>query len=826
MSKFLDYTGLGHFKSRLQDEIDLLDLKIGSGVEQSYTVGSLNNDGTLDTTATDIVSGYIPVVRGDTVVWYNGYEEADNSKLLCLYNSSKQFISNLAYYANSVPSRTITPQHDGVRYLRATFSSTNPDVYLSINGTTVWRRQEAIPGAQSQIDALSSGLTTTNNKVADTSALFTCDTAADVQNKVVTGNGTTLFNGMRILVKFTYANTASTAKLKFGSASAAIIYVNGSTVNPRNTWRAGETWELEYNEGSWYGQIYRPLPSEFSRRTYITALGQPGYITNAGAIASSTVSRYFSVLVRAGETVVFDAKCTNDTVAIATSNDGITITPRVTATQSAHQHIYTYTPSENCLVYLVFRNSSNGGSAYLQIINPAYNLDPYHNWISIKENGTKGYISYSTGNISESSIYRYEVFHLYLGQMIRVRCKHNGTGNTVAAISTKTGDGPIVPRVGNNGQPNDLLNASYAPYEDCDVYVCYRYDTSADDCLVYIHGVQDNPSKRPDLKVNYGIVPDEYYKNHQMDIGFADKGSTTTAQVYSAYDSLLTYDGFTKETALGTASDGQTIYAYKYTPLRPERSDTAAKYSKLAPLLFIMCGQHGWEKASTFGTYMFLKDMFENHTSDPVLAYVHSHVEMRIVPVANPYGFDHNSYLNANSVNLNRNWGTAGYTPGGSGDHYGGDAAFDQPETAAINTYWQTIKDSCFINIDFHSQSQNNASATTKISWFSLIGIANPYISPLVDASLSTVETLTEHFLVDYPDDIPTAGVCGHLGVAKYSGTDGLAETYFYEQGNMGMTLEGTNGLPSGTVLGLSVQKAMSEVLGNFLMQLFTTYSK
>lgn len=470
----------------------------------------------------------------------------------------------------------------------------------------------------------------------------------------------------------------------------------------------------------------------------------------------------------------------------------------------------------------------NGGSAtagnisvyaYVDTAVSIANDNPHINYSNQKGKGTYGYID-SSGEIHSSSVTRYIVYHLYAGQMIRVRV-NNATN--VAVISAKIGSGDITPVVMSHAYPNITQSASYTPTEDCDVYVCYNESLGNGDCWVYIHGIQNIPSTRPNLSVNFGLVPSDYYRTHQTEIPFPNKSATTASQVYAAYDTLLGSQ-FTKE-QIGTASDGQSLYVYTFTPLR---ASTNSAYIKKNAQLFIICGQHGWEKASVMGTYTLMKDMFENHTTDPILSYIHSQIELRIVPVANPYGFDNMTYVNANGVNLNRNWPVNNWNGGaGTGDQYGGEAPLDQPETAAINTYWMNnMQSTCFLVLDFHTQSRYNVDTNANISWFSVIGYGYPYIQNLINAAVSTIGTITEHFLVDYAEDIPTAGVCGHTSGSIYANqTSGLAETYFTQVGNMGMTLESTDGLPQGEIDGKNVQTQASELLANFLMRVFNEYS-
>jgi predicted deacylase len=72
-------------------------------------------------------------------------------------------------------------------------------------------------------------------------------------------------------------------------------------------------------------------------------------------------------------------------------------------------------------------------------------------------------------------------------------------------------------------------------------------------------------------------------------------------------------------------------------------------------------------------------------------------VTLYIVPLANPDGCALNSRYNANSVDLNRNWAAGDWTadaegPGGFITGSGGTAPFSEPETAALQSWLQQMR--------------------------------------------------------------------------------------------------------------------------------------
>lgn len=82
-----------------------------------------------------------------------------------------------------------------------------------------------------------------------------CSTANGTVAKVVALNGFALYNGVRVLVSFVYAQTSAQAlTLNVNSTGAKIVYVNGvatGTSNPLK-WRAAAVLEFVYFSDRWY----------------------------------------------------------------------------------------------------------------------------------------------------------------------------------------------------------------------------------------------------------------------------------------------------------------------------------------------------------------------------------------------------------------------------------------------------------------------------------------------------------------------------------------------------------------------------------------------
>lgn len=111
-----------------------------------------------------------------------------------------------------------------------------------------------------------------------------------------------------------------------------------------------------------------------------------------------------------------------------------------------------------------------------------------------------------------------------------------------------------------------------------------------------------------DKNVDFGIVANDFYWG-QHDIYSFGNAKTSTTEIYAQFDSLVNTQILSKET-IGYASDGTEMYLYQYLSPVPDFYGAAAtKRDKTKLKIIIICGQHGFEKSSIYGTLYFIKDV-------------------------------------------------------------------------------------------------------------------------------------------------------------------------------------------------------------------------
>ncbi|QNR08231.1 M14 family metallopeptidase [Macrococcoides canis] len=182
-----------------------------------------------------------------------------------------------------------------------------------------------------------------------------------------------------------------------------------------------------------------------------------------------------------------------------------------------------------------------------------------------------------------------------------------------------------------------------------------------------------------------------------------------TADMYALYDELMNQSStYMTKSVFTTETKGKTIYQYSLQPETPKIMNSAT--TKKLPKIFVMSGVHGSEKASWYCTYEMIKQIIQNWKNSRVLEYLRWNVEIILIPMLNVYGIDnisdpvtYNGKINANGVDINRNYPSnwAASEPGTIG--YGGTAPLTEPESKAVYNYI-TSNDVDFI-IDYHNFS-------------------------------------------------------------------------------------------------------------------------
>ena len=318
-----------------------------------------------------------------------------------------------------------------------------------------------------------------------------------------------------------------------------------------------------------------------------------------------------------------------------------------------------------------------------------------------------------------------------------------------------------------------------------------------------------------------------YYRGQGSAYDESFDADTLNGAVITAFDSLMNTYGtnYMTKSDLGVCSDEES-HVYQYT-LQPKIVSTpTATPPKSYPKVLIISAQHGFEKASVYGLYYFVRDLLTKWDENPILDYIRNHVVIKFIPIANPYGFDNKSYLNANGVNLNRNYDTPGFPLDPSAEpgdtNYGGVEAFDQVETQYIRDFVLDNLDATLF-IDYHTNGSGAVATYEKMNWVSLVKSTDEYYQKIWYAGISHIANMTSHLAKDYSLS-PGTSMCGYVsGTQAGTAVAPYAEVWATNQYIIGLTFEGFNGFPSGTAFAADALKANSEQIGNFIITALNT---
>lgn len=242
-----------------------------------------------------------------------------------------------------------------------------------------------------------------------------------------------------------------------------------------------------------------------------------------------------------------------------------------------------------------------------------------------------------------------------------------------------------------------------------------------------------------------------------------------TQALITAYDTLISmYDALVTANpnyiTKNTLTHGSfTNYEYVFTMgARNSGNGQRAKDSQVAkPIVLVMAGVHGHERCSIMGLYLFAKALCES----PEMSALRNSLTIKMIPVVCPSGYNNNDRVNANGVNINRNFDANWTLTPDDGMNYSGATPADQDETQVVQD-WFAANTDAIIAIDWH-----NSAFINEVCYFATC-ISDGFAIDAKNGYFYGVDRITGHWIND-------RGITGENVIYGYTGVDSMGGTSY-----------------------------------------------
>lgn len=230
--------------------------------------------------------------------------------------------------------------------------------------------------------------------------------------------------------------------------------------------------------------------------------------------------------------------------------------------------------------------------------------------------------------------------------------------------------------------------------------------------------------------------------------------------VYGIYDALMAqYPDYITKKVLGVDDFGNIIALYKFKP-KEVRVNTTIKRAKV----FLTCSTHGYEHVPPLATYLMMKEVCEHWKENPQLEVIRKNVELLVIPVVNPSGFDVFSRENGNGVDINRDM------------KFGAD--FDDTDRQKESLYIKQVFDeNPDINVMYDFHNFHGSEGSTDYIWTPANN--DPYVASMGVKLVNRMSSMWSKRYDWLADDV----IVGYSEIANDNPERGLIKTYAKSRG-------------------------------------------
>ena len=179
---------------------------------------------------------------------------------------------------------------------------------------------------------------------------------------------------------------------------------------------------------------------------------------------------------------------------------------------------------------------------------------------------------------------------------------------------------------------------------------------------------------------------------------------------------MANYPDYITKSILGQSVNGQNIYRYDLKPPKVFNDNSKIYGSvKQNPKMILLGGTHGNEKAGTYCLYQSIKEICEGWNENELLETLRWNVHFVVIPLLNPDGYDADIRVNANGVNIERNFPVS-WTLNDIGDDYSGTAPLTEPETQILKSVLDENRDA-IAYISYHNYAYQTVPTKEFLTW-------------------------------------------------------------------------------------------------------------
>lgn len=280
---------------------------------------------------------------------------------------------------------------------------------------------------------------------------------------------------------------------------------------------------------------------------------------------------------------------------------------------------------------------------------------------------------------------------------------------------------------------------------------------------------------------------------------------SATSGVIALFDALVTaYPAYVSKNTLTSGTFTNYEYVFSTGAYNSYASTAYTQNPQIAkPVVLVTAGIHGYERSGVMANYVFFKALCDGADA---LKYIREAVIFKTIPVVNPYGYDHDSRYNENSVDLNRNFNASWISQ--SAPYYSGTSAASEAQTKVVQN-WISANTGASALLDIH-----NSEVVNEISMMFSIGSLDN-VTTLKDRIRKTINHEITRWKIDR--ELPSTSIFFYT--ATSNNDHGMLSMYSRDKGIPSILAEfswnvNSTGKHSATTIGVNSEALSAILLG------------